>query len=388
MQPSGQLIATPTPPPRQGKIVGLWHWLRRLSWRVWLAIGLVVVAAAIAIAYFMTRSAPVADTTSGQAANQSGTQPSGVATTPPATSPPNSGTAQKPETPPAKQPASQPTTNGGSQENNTGTNNNSTSSSPAFPDETTTGVPAGVTLHSCPTTIVATATYDACLFSGGLSVRANNVQITRSLITGQVDTGEGGAGEQSGLVISDSTINCGCQSVDDTHTPAAILYSNFTLLRVNIYNAGHGAAVDSNVTIKDSYIHGLGGNTEAHKDGIYSGNGTNVTLRHNTIECNDGPLAGCTAAIGLLTDFSDITYYTIDNNLLNTNGAYCFYGSGGPGKTYGSNHLTFINNHFGRKYKPQCGDLGPVTYFDINQPGMVWSGNVWDDTGEVVGPVY
>ncbi|HSX42461.1 MAG TPA: right-handed parallel beta-helix repeat-containing protein, partial [Candidatus Saccharimonadales bacterium] len=263
-----------------------------------------------------------------------------------------------------------------------------TASAPAFPDATTTGVPNGVTLHSCPTTITITDTYDACQFLGGLSVRASNVHITRSLITGQVDTGDGGAGEQTGLVISDSTINCGCQSTNDTHTPFAIAYSNFTLLRVNIYNSGHGAAVDSNVVIQDSYIHGLGGNTEAHKDGIYSGNGTNVVIKHNTIECNDGPLAGCTSAIGLLTDFSDITYYTIDNNLLNTNGAYCFYASGGPGKTYDSNHIVFTNNHFGRKYGQQCGDLGPVTYFDSSQPAMVWSGNVWDDTGAAVLPVY
>jgi hypothetical protein len=32
--------------------------------------------------------------------------------------------------------------------------------------------------------------------------------------------------------------------------------------------------------------------------------------------------------------------------------------------------------------------LGPVTYWDSRQPGMVWSGNVWDDTGQIVNPVY
>jgi hypothetical protein len=24
---------------------------------------------------------------------------------------------------------------------------------------------------------------------------------------------------------------------------------------------------------------------------------------------------------------------------------------------------------------------GPVAYFDVNAPGNVWRGNVWDDTG-------
>jgi hypothetical protein len=262
----------------------------------------------------------------------------------------------------------------------------SNTSSTGWPDATNTGVPAGVTLHDCPTTITATGTYDACLFSGGLVVHANNVTITRSLITGQVDAGDGP--EQSGLVISDSTIDCNCLSADTEHSPAAILYSNFTLLRVNIYNSAHGAALGSNVVIQDSYIHDLGGNTEAHKDGIYVGNGTQVTIRHNNIECSDGPIQGCTAAIGLLTDFTDITFFTIDGNLLNTNGSYCLYGSGGPSKQYRSNNITFTNNHFGRKDHPNCGSFGPVTYFDITQPGMVWSGNVWDDTGEIVPPVY
>jgi hypothetical protein len=214
------------------------------------------------------------------------------------------------------------------------------------------------------------------------------VHITRSLIKGGVDAGSGQPGQQTGLVISDTTIDCGCLSQGANDSPASIQDSNFTLQRVNLYDSGHGAAVASNVTIEDSYIHGLGGNTDAHKDAIYSGNGTNVTIRHNNIECNDGPKAGCTAAIGLLTDFTDITYYTIDNNLLNTNGSYCFYASGGPQKQYSSNHITFTNNHFGRKFSSSCASYGPVTYWDSAKAGMVWSGNVWDDTGAEVTSVY
>jgi hypothetical protein len=248
-------------------------------------------------------------------------------------------------------------------------------------------VPAGTSLHSCPTTITTSGTYDACIFSGDVAVKASNVKITRSEINGQVDAGSGRSGEQTGLTISDSTINCGCLA-DDTHTPSGISESNYTLLRVNLYNAGHGAAVSSNVTIQDSYIHDLGANTEAHKDGIYSGDGSHVVIRHNNIECNDGSKGGCTSAIGLLTDFSAITYYTIDNNLLNTNGSYCFYGSGGPQKPYSSNHVTVTNNHFGRKNSPKCGYYGPVTYFDSNATGNSWSGNVWDDTGELVHASY
>ena len=243
-------------------------------------------------------------------------------------------------------------------------------------------------LHSCATTITVSGSYDACQFNGDVSVRASNVTITRSLIKGRVDAGSARSGEQSGLVIRDSEIDCGCPSLGASDTPTAIMESNYTLTRVEIHNSGHGAAVADNVVIEDSWIHGLGGNTDAHKDGIFSGNGSHVTIRHNNIECNDGPLRGCTSAIGLLTDFGDITYYTIDNNLLNTIGSYCFYGEGGPQKPYSSNHITFTNNHFGRKLYPRCGFYGPVTYFDSTAPGNVWSGNVWDDTGAAVPAEY
>jgi hypothetical protein len=263
----------------------------------------------------------------------------------------------------------------------------STSTAPAvadtagWPNTSNTGTPKGVSLHTCPAEITKTATYDRCKFPQGVEVRANNVKITRSLITGQVDAGDGSA--QHGLVIRDTTIDCGCLS-DETHAPAAVSYSNFTLTRVNIFNSGHGAAVESNVVIQDSYIHGQGANTDAHKDGIYVSDGSNVVLRHNNIECNDGSKAGCTSAIGLLTDFGNITNWVIDDNLLNTNGAYCFYGSGGPSKSYNSNHITFTNNRFGSLYHAKCGFYGPVTYFDTSQPGNVWKNNVWADSGKQV----
>ena len=255
----------------------------------------------------------------------------------------------------------------------------------SWPNADNTGTPAGVTLHSCDPRISSGGTYDACTFSGDVLVLADNVRITRSLIKGSVNTGSGT--QQRGLVISDTTIDCGCLA-DETHTPPAISESNYTLLRVNIFNAGHGASVKDNVVIQDSYIHGLGANTDAHKDGIYAGDGSNVVIRHNNITCNDGSSGGCTSAIGLLDDFSPITYWTIDHNLLNTNGSFCFYGSGGPQKNYTNNHIVFTNNHFGKAVNAKCGYYGPVTYFESSAPGNIWSGNVWDDTGEPVGAAY
>src|SRR5262249_46207008 len=95
-----------------------------------------------------------------------------------------------------------------------------------FPGPGNTGVPAGTTLHSCATTIPTSGTYDACQFDGSVAVKAQNVRITRSLIKGQVTP-------STGLVISDSTIACGCWSTSASSTPTAIMESNFTLLRVD-----------------------------------------------------------------------------------------------------------------------------------------------------------
>ena len=265
----------------------------------------------------------------------------------------------------------------------------STSPSPSgFPDASNTGTPAGTVLHACGTSITAAGSYDACQFSGDVVIRTSGVVITNSRIDGSVS----GLNESlAGAIIRDTTIDCHCPSTGSNGTPSAVLYNNFTLTRVNLSDSGHGVAMGSNATVEDSYIHDLGGNNDAHKDGIYVGDGTGGVIHHNNIECNDGDQAGCTAAIGLLNDFGAghvLSGFTITDNLLNDIGSYCFYGSGGPQKAYGSDHITFTGNHFGRKDHPNCGFWGPVTYFDVNAAGNVWSGNVWDDTGETVPAVY
>jgi hypothetical protein len=275
----------------------------------------------------------------------------------------------------------------------------------AWPDATNTGyAPTGVTLHTCSTTVTAGNTYDSCQFNGNLNITGvckAGITITRSLIKGQVDVrgpngyeytpgnlGPNANCDETGVVMSDTTIDCGCMSQGVSDSPAALVGLNFTLLRVNIFNSAHGVAPDEHARIQDSYIHGLGGNTEAHKDGIFISDGDHMVIKHNQIECNDGPIAGCTSALGILSDFSDTTFLTMDNNLLNTNGSYCFYGSGGPQKPFHTYNSSFINNHFGRKYYSNCGFYGPVTYWDATATGNVWSGNVWDDTGQVVPPAY
>jgi hypothetical protein len=239
-----------------------------------------------------------------------------------------------------------------------------------------------VALHTCPTSITAAGTYDACQFNGDLTVDSPGVVITRSRINGAVQTADGMPA--GGLVIRDSTIACGCPSVGNG-TTIGINQDGFTLVRVDLSGSGHGAAPQNHVVIQDTWIHGLGGPTQDHKNGIYSGDGTDVQITHNSVECDDGS-GGCSSAIGLMSDFGVINHYTITKNLLNTIGAFCFYGGDGNIKAYNSQFIVFTDNVFGRAIYPNCGYYGPVTSFDMTQPGMVWANNTWADTGAVVPP--
>ena len=101
------------------------------------------------------------------------------------------------------------------------------------------------------------------------------------------------------------------------------------------------------------------------------------------------PDAGCSAAITGYGDFAIVQKNTIDGNLiLAGSGGYCAYGGSTGGKPYsaGVNNIKFTNNVWqrgtemgeeGRGYV--CGYWGPITSFDINAPGNVWSNNLYDD---------
>lgn len=237
-----------------------------------------------------------------------------------------------------------------------------------------------MTLHSCATTITAAGTYDSCLFAGGVHINVSNVTISRSRITGQVTVPNEGVNTFN-TVISDTTIACGCLANGSNGTPSAVWGYNITLLRDDIFGSGHGFAEEGNTVIADSWVHGLGGNNDAHKDALYIGEGSNMTIRHNSLECNDGSAGGCTSAIGILNDFGNITHLTITGNLLNTNGSYCFYGGARiPAKpSYAASYIVFTDNVFGRADNQLCGFYGPVTYFDVTTVGNVWARNAYVD---------
>ena len=81
-------------------------------------------------------------------------------------------------------------------------------------------------------------------------------------------------------------------------------------------------------------------------------------------------------------DFNTIDGYRIEHNLLASTGSYCAYGGSVTSKPYpeGSN-IRFIDNHFSTEFFSTCGRYGPVSSFDNNVRGNVFTGNVWHESG-------
>ena len=253
-------------------------------------------------------------------------------------------------------------------------------------------MPAGTALTQQLTDITITTpgtVIDRMWFRNGASifVQAPNVTIKRSrfscdptvscgtwIAVGGVGTGVGAAG----TLIEDVEIFGGACDYQNSFSDA-IIGGGYTLLRANIHNVGQGAtALGTNpVVIQDSYVHDLciRDDLGSHNQALgTNGHAAGYTIRHNTLENWDGQ----TGVISLFADFGPVQNVTIDNNLLN-GGGYTIYGAYGDGKPYSSQtrNIVITNNHFGRKFFPNCAFYGPRVYAD----NATWTGNVWDDTG-------
>ena len=129
--------------------------------------------------------------------------------------------------------------------------------------------------------------------------------------------------------------------------------------------------------IADNYIH-----TMAHKEGDHlngttsNGATTPLTIRHNTIFNQFYQ----TDAVSLFQDFGQEGNRTINDNLL-AGGGYTIYAGGfGNWPTF---NIKITDNRISRKFFPNGGSYGPLAKWESG-PGNVWSGNVWDETGETI----
>jgi hypothetical protein len=120
------------------------------------------------------------------------------------------------------------------------------------------------------------------------------------------------------------------------------------------------------------------------------GEGSRILRNH--IICDAVPVppdAGCSAALTGYSDFATVQHNTIEGNLIDGGPygsvGYCAYGGSTEGKPFsaGVNHIVFRDNVFRRGANGKCGTWGPISGFDSDAPGNVWSNNVWEDGAPV-----
>ncbi len=141
--------------------------------------------------------------------------------------------------------------------------------------------------------------------------------------------------------------------------------------------------------IKQNYAHDIATDTCAgavscpHYEDIQTedpGSSTTLTLQDNTFFNQH---IDQTAAIILSNDSGGAENNRVINHNLLAGGGYTFYGSASAEAR--ATNITFTNNHFSRIFSSSSGGYGPVAYWKTGG-GNVWSGNVWDGTGQPVSP--
>lgn len=254
-----------------------------------------------------------------------------------------------------------------------------------FPSADTTGVPPGSVLTDytgpCRITKADTIIDAKNVTCWPLQIDAGRVVITRSLINGIVSAPESGTGS---FTITDSEVNVG----DSAGT--GIGDARFTATRVEVTGGNRSVNCFLSCTIVDSFVHGQfrDATGQFHESGIRMG--ANSVIRGNTIACDApevAPSAGCSAALTGYGDFAVVQNNVIDGNLfIGGSGGYCSYGGSTEGKKFsrGTRDIRFTNNVWQRGTSGMCGFYGPVTSFDIDAPGNVWSNNRWADGTPVV----
>lgn len=262
-----------------------------------------------------------------------------------------------------------------------------------FPNASTTGIPSGTSLTtytgSCTITAddtvidAKTVNCNPLIISG-----ATNVTITRSKINGEIQTAEVNTPTYYWLYVTDSEIEA--QGYDGS----GITGSNYKLLRVNIHGGKRPGLCWYNCLVEYSYIHGqLNDITgQNHQSGFRMEQYT--TLRYNTIVCDSfeyPPEGGCSASISGYPDFQPINNNLVEHNFFPiTNSAeFCVYGGNTGGKPYSGDatnatYIRFVDNIFERTATRPCGNSGPVTDFDPNRTGNLWSGNVYFPDGATI----
>ncbi|SFO57499.1 hypothetical protein SAMN05216330_103701 [Bradyrhizobium sp. Ghvi] len=231
-----------------------------------------------------------------------------------------------------------------------------------WPDASSTGVPAGVTLTPSGDLVITQAgtVISGLNITGTVYIDAANVTLENCKITAASFAVVQIAQGVTGAVVQ----NCEINGVGSNNDGSNGISGQGTFIGNNIYNVENGINVQGSSIIKDNYIHDLNASGSPHYDGIQIDGGvSNVTISHNTV-IND---YSQTSAIMVDNYFGPISNVSVDNNLL-VGGGFTVYSDAqfNGGSITG---VSFTNNHMGSGY-------WGVTDFNLSSP--TYTGNVND----------
>lgn len=267
-----------------------------------------------------------------------------------------------------------------------------------WPGPTTTGVPDSTTLTtytgSCTITTANTTIDSRTVNCVPLTIRASNVTITKSRLSGGINIESAYCGSAS-FVITDSHVDIPPVTSGGNSGDTGIMRCNFQANRVDVTGGRRSMYCVRNCVIENSWVHehGVDPEAEAHFSGIRMEQ--NTTVRHSSITCEatrSGPGSGCSAGLTGYPDFAPVRDNLIERNLFYRGAAggstMCAYGGATGGKPYSGDatnatNIRFISNRFVRGTNGHCGNLGTILHFDPSRPGNVWTDNLFD-TGAIV----
>jgi hypothetical protein len=216
---------------------------------------------------------------------------------------------------------------------------------------------------------------------GTVDVTASNVTIRDDTITATGDSMGVAIRHASNTTIEDCDISSPSAGAGRLMVGIKDIYGDASGTKVignNIWHTSTGVQMGAGL-IQGNYIHDLGMTGDDHLNGTTSnGSTTPLAIIGNTILNPHGQ----TDAISLFEDFGTEANRQISGNLI-AGGGYTIYGGQNPGGPQAHN-IRITGNRFATTYFHNGGFWGPVTAFDPSGPGNVWSGNVWDSTGQPV----
>ena len=225
-----------------------------------------------------------------------------------------------------------------------------------------------------------------CVFASDVTVRRSRIQ-EAVYAAGPAQQGACSGNRPEGYVAR----NYRFEDVEIVGAPARVaaftsLHGNgLVCVRCHVRGASAGF-YGSNMTIVDSYVHDLFGDTDSHNEAVLGFGGSIVIRRSNLVGILSPASTGgaVSAALALYShgDWGPLAHVVVEGSRLETStGVFCAYG--GDSGEQDPVDIRFVGNTFVRNADSgTCGGGGPITGWRPGG-GNVWADNRFDD-GELV----